>query len=580
MSIYDQFIGTVSQGISNPYGLAAVAATGKHESGYAPSTAYGQWADPSERGVQGTSGGILSWRNERLDRMRQFAEARGDNPERPTPQTQALYFLQEDPALVQRLNNASSVEEAQNLMNAAWRFAGYNRAGGEAEARRRTARQFLGNMDGEGMGLGQSQTYTKPLQGGEYMAGYPSTTGGLGGLGGIPMPQQEDPGFFRSEGFGDVLQSIGMSLMSSPRNAPLQNMPQNLTALSDRRERREESQADRQAIAGALGMMGMSPEQAQMLSRSPQAAQMVLGEQRRQREEAQQLSQANQSIRWLETTDPEMAEFAKANPSMVGEAVKEAIRRQRGEGGSPELGLNPQYGVDENGNPVLLQMGKDGNVVQSQLPPGVSLAKEPIRMDAGTEWILIDPITRQPIGRVSKNIEETEAAKVRGTTQGEREVSAAGDLQAADNALYFIDSLRNDPNRERGTGLSSIFNAVPGTAGYDYQNKVKQVTSGAFLTAIENLRGLGALSNAEGQTATSAVNRMDTATSEEAFLAALDDYERIVRQGRDRALRRLGGNASSGSSNPGSSGASSGSSSPSSGGNPATSGGYRIIGVE
>ena len=33
MSIYDQFIGTVSQGISNPYGLAAVAATGKHESG-------------------------------------------------------------------------------------------------------------------------------------------------------------------------------------------------------------------------------------------------------------------------------------------------------------------------------------------------------------------------------------------------------------------------------------------------------------------------------------------------------------------------------------------------------------------
>jgi hypothetical protein len=42
----------------------------------------------------------------------------------------------------------------------------------------------------------------------------------------------------------------------------------------------------------------------------------------------------------------------------------------------PGLGLNSQYGVDEQGIPFLLQLGKDGKVVRSTLPDGVSLSKE------------------------------------------------------------------------------------------------------------------------------------------------------------------------------------------------------------
>jgi hypothetical protein len=53
------------------------------------------------------------------------------------------------------------------------------------------------------------------------------------------------------------------------------------------------------------------------------------------------------------------------------------------------------------------------------------------------------------------------------------------------------------------------------------------------------MRGMGSLSNAEGQTATAAITRMDTATSEEEFNAALADYEEIVKLGRDRAAKRL-----------------------------------------
>jgi hypothetical protein len=60
------------------------------------------------------------------------------------------------------------------------------------------------------------------------------------------------------------------------------------------------------------------------------------------------------------------------------------------------------------------------------------------------------------------------------------------------------------------------------------------------LTAIQAMRGLGSLSDAEGAAATRAVARMDTSTSRKAFDEALSDYEKIVKQGHNKAAKRLG----------------------------------------
>jgi hypothetical protein len=207
-----------------------------------------------------------------------------------------------------------------------------------------------------------------------------------------------------------------------------------------------------------------------------------------------------------------------------------------------EYGLNPQYGVDANGNPVIVQLSKDGTSKQTPLPDGVSLSKQPIKLDAGTHFVLLDPITRQPVGTIPKNVAEVEKQKVLGENEGKNVAAAPKDLQAGLNAKSLIQQMKVDPNREWGTGVSSVFNAIPGTPGYDYQRKVDQSKSGAFLTAIEQMRGLGALSNAEGQTATAAVTRMDTATSEGAFKEALADYERIIDQGIARAESRMRSN--------------------------------------
>lgn len=162
--IAGRFLKTVRDGgVTNPYAIAAIAATGKHESGFDPKNAFGEWSDPSQSGQAGMSGGIMSWRAERLNNLRAFAQQAGDDPTRPSPETQAKFLLQEDPQLIQQLQAARSPQEAQQLMNNAWRFAGYNQPGGEAGARIASAQGYATDFGGspsqsalEGIGVGQS----------------------------------------------------------------------------------------------------------------------------------------------------------------------------------------------------------------------------------------------------------------------------------------------------------------------------------------------------------------------------------------------------------------------------------------
>lgn len=185
-------------------------------------------------------------------------------------------------------------------------------------------------------------------------------------------------------------------------------------------------------------------------------------------------------------------------------------------GGGTEFGLQPVYGRDKDGNLVVMQLGKNGTAVATGLPEGVTpdLAVKTYEGAYGTET---------------------------GKAAGAAMASAGSDVQAAQNALDLIESIRNDPSREMATGASSFVGAIPGTGSYDFNLKVEQAKSGAFMTAIQQLRGMGALSNAEGATATAAVTRMKTSMTEQGFLDALADYEKIVRQAMDKAQGKIDG---------------------------------------
>jgi hypothetical protein len=212
-------------------------------------------------------------------------------------------------------------------------------------------------------------------------------------------------------------------------------------------------------------------------------------------------------------------------------------------GGGDEYGLNPVWLKNEKGEWMLVQPSKSGSAPRPmQFPEGYTPAPPTRTLDTGTGFETV-PTRGAPVpmgAPIPKDIRGREIQEAVGQSEGKAIASAPADMQAAEEALNIVDQIKVNPYLERGTGLSSYGNSVPGTGGYDFQNLVDQAKSGAFLTAIQQMRGLGQLSNAEGQTATAAIARMDTATSKEAFMKALDDYERVIRKAYDKAAGRIG----------------------------------------
>lgn len=225
----------------------------------------------------------------------------------------------------------------------------------------------------------------------------------------------------------------------------------------------------------------------------------------------------------------------------------EKMQREAAGGGQAELGLNPQYGVDAQGNPVLIQIGKDGRAVQTAMPDGVSLSKEPIKMDAGTHFVLLDPITRQPVGQVPKdNYQEAfdkGAGGVAGKAQAEAAANLPTDLATAQQAITELDQLIDHP------GLSAIAGPFDqyrpswtmGSEGRDALARFNQAKGRAFLQAFGMLKGGGPITEIEGVKAEQAMARMDRAQGEAEFKQALIDFRDAVKTGMDKMRQRAGG---------------------------------------
>lgn len=211
-------------------------------------------------------------------------------------------------------------------------------------------------------------------------------------------------------------------------------------------------------------------------------------------------------------------------------------------GGATEYGLTPQTGVDADGNPVLIQLGKDGSSIQTPLPDGVSLSREPIRMDAGTHFVLLDPITRQQIGTVPKENYregyETAAGSAQGKADVERAIDAPAAIQQADTMLTTIDEILNDENLGWATGVTGGFlAAIPGTETRGTRARMNKLEGQAFLQAFESLKGGGAITEIEGQKATQAIAALDAAQNETDYRRALNSLRAVVVSAKARAER-------------------------------------------
>lgn len=132
-----------------------------------------------------------------------------------------------------------------------------------------------------------------------------------------------------------------------------------------------------------------------------------------------------------------------------------------------------------------------------------------------------------------------------GTIMGHNQATAEVGLPAAiDDATFVkqkITELVNHPGKGASLGASSYFPTLRGSKSADFQNRLEQLNSEAFLQAFNNLRGGGSISNAEGDKATSAKSRMQLATSEDEFNKAANDYVTVIDQALTRMQNAAGG---------------------------------------
>jgi len=213
---------------------------------------------------------------------------------------------------------------------------------------------------------------------------------------------------------------------------------------------------------------------------------------------------------------------------------------QRKKAVSGEYSLNPVYGTDAQGNTVLLQTGKSGEAIQTKLPDGVKVSSGVDKVDLGTSWGIIDKRSGQMIGTQPKDIAGKESAEEVGKARGQAIATLPTTIANAEQTLQVIKSLKEDPYRQQATGLSSVFNAVPATGGFDYAQKLEQLKGRTFLEAFQALKGGGAITELEGKKAEAAIARLNPGQSEKSFLEALNELEQIVQAGIERAKQKAG----------------------------------------
>jgi hypothetical protein len=131
----------------------------------------------------------------------------------------------------------------------------------------------------------------------------------------------------------------------------------------------------------------------------------------------------------------------------------------------------------------------------------------------------------------------TRRASVLGESAATKEFSLPKLRSISQQALTEGSNLLKHPGFEAAVGAPNPFKGgfgvgtVPWTPARDFTNALNAVKKGAFMQAFENLKGAGAISGPEGQSATEALANMSTATSEVEFKRQLQRFMNIVANG-------------------------------------------------
>ena len=122
-------------------------------------------------------------------------------------------------------------------------------------------------------------------------------------------------------------------------------------------------------------------------------------------------------------------------------------------------------------------------------------------------------------------------------------VANAGVVAAYKIADETLDRLKVHPGLGESVGVGwektaipFVGPVIPGTDRANFVAELEAFKSQVFLPMVQNLRGMGALSDAEGKKLTAAVGALETNMDEKAFLASIDNIKKDLAAAQTRVL--------------------------------------------
>lgn len=221
----------------------------------------------------------------------------------------------------------------------------------------------------------------------------------------------------------------------------------------------------------------------------------------------------------------------------------------------------------QNGREVDQQYDKFGRPVGQ----GVEQYKAPIEMSTGASKMLLDPFTRQPLSsfRMEQSPDSrasnalgwaNNAATLRGQdmTDGRardlndikrsekksvEDLTKGGQIASFDTMLGTLERLGNHQGLSRSVGVVGAFPTMPGSESANFKAELDTFQSQAFIPMVSQLKGMGALSDAEGKKLTAAVGALNPNMGEKAFRESIARITSEMESARTRVSGQPRANA-------------------------------------
>ncbi|ENT2065214.1 phage DNA ejection protein [Salmonella enterica] len=101
--------------------------------------------------------------------------------------------------------------------------------------------------------------------------------------------------------------------------------------------------------------------------------------------------------------------------------------------------------------------------------------------------------------------------------RADRQAAAQGAVDTFSTALDSLNEIEQSPGLSKAVGIRSAFPTVPGSDAANFEARLDTFKAQTFLPMVQSLKGLGALSDAEGKKLSDAVGALSPKMSEKAF---------------------------------------------------------------